>query len=531
MEFFLRCGGYAFTPVKKFCDIARKLPVVLFGLLVCLLIGTVFLFFPRNEGTLFPQQPLSAISALAELPSCHGCNLVIISVDTLRADHMGFYGYDRNTTAELDEFFRHTSAFLRASPTSDATASSHMSMFTSLFPSTHGVLSQDSSITQLSSRHRTIAEILRQQGYRTQGFHGGGYVSSDFGFDRGFDNYEYDDFVRNSSTVLSWLKRAEPGPFFLFLHTYHTHSPYLPLPQFSSYYDPEYNGRITSRAEELLAADSRIVDGSPMRSLEQYSLIHRRFWSRVDLNSPLDIRHLIALYDSTINGVSFSLAPILAALKDILGRTIVVFTSDHGEEFAEHGGFEHKQLYEEVTHVPLLFYHPRLSNHIEIEERISLVDLTPTILQMLGLGLDENFQGKPFRYVDGSEEAHPSDIYIEGLERNHLAVIADEKKLIVRLRGSASSECKRSIVDLILSGNPKDSPCLRVELYDLTQDPREDEDLSTDRESVAALIEKLRIHLISTQEHSRRYSGTANRDAVPKVSQDTLNRLKGLGYL
>jgi len=181
---------------------------------------------------------------------------------------------------------------------------------------------------------------------------------------------------------------AEDRPFFYFLHTYAIHSPYLPPePYRSQFVSPDYAGGIVSDPEAL--------GGDALR----YGEIHRAFWSRVDRSSAADRRHLLDLYDAGIRHVDDALGHLWDGLArlDAAERPIVVVLSDHGEQFGEHGGFEHHALWQEVLHVPLVIHVPSAVRTgwagRRVETPVGLVDVLPTLLELLGLPVPSHVQG------------------------------------------------------------------------------------------------------------------------------------------
>ena len=331
-------------------------------------------------------------------------NIILISIDTLRADHLSCYGYQRKTSPNLDRIASEGVRFERVISQAPKTAPSHMTMFTSLYPSLHGVhRDYDQDIFfQLSPIWQTLTEILKKAGYRTAAFTGGGQVSAGFGFERGFEIYqenmywlEWEDFL----PVLDWLNQLKDNePFFLFLHTYEVHDPYCPPEPYNKLYDPDYQGWILSDYQEL-----KKRTGKDRRS------VHNLFWGgkekgvkgdrlNLELISERDTQHFLALYDGEIRYTDEILGRFFKELekRGLLGndRTLLIITSDHGEEFREHGDFLHKRLYWETMEVPLIFYCPGIIPPGKvIKGQARLIDLAPTILDLIGIPIPEQMQG------------------------------------------------------------------------------------------------------------------------------------------
>lgn len=308
-------------------------------------------------------------------------NVVLISLDTLRADHLGCYGYARNTSPNIDRLADRSMVFLNAYTAAPATAESHMSMFTSLYPSVHKVRTtvRDKEVHVLDESIITLPRILKNHGYTTVGFHGGGHVDERYGFGRGFDTY----LTRRQEQAEGWLQRhASDNKFFLFYHTYHVHDPYMPGPPYDTMFDPDYKGKMISDRHALSSGNGK------------QGTVGQRYWKLVDKTDPADIAHLSALYDGLIAELDNELGKLLAAIDQYAPETIIIVLSDHGEAFGEHGDFLHGRHHREILQVPLIIRLPGAEHGVRVETAFSLVDLAPTILDMLSIPLMEQFQGK-----------------------------------------------------------------------------------------------------------------------------------------
>ena len=343
-----------------------------------------------------------------------GANVVLISVDTWRADHLTLYGYERETSPTLQRLATDSVVFDRAFSASPHTAPSHMSMLTGVPPLAHGIMNINTSPTvrTLPASIRTLAEMLKAHGYRTAAFTGAGNVRTDFGFPRGFDSFVQDSAVGmhgnrhrslDPTAVLKWLNdtgvRAEP--FFLFLHTYIPHAPYLPPPPYDTRYDPAYRGPIPSNRDAFFAQLDKTAD---------FGKIDALFWKHVDRKNPDDVRHLVALYDGECNAADDAVATFVRAIDEAaLGaRTIFIVTSDHGELFGEHDQFIHPgELWDELIHVPLIVRTPgTLGRGRRVGAQVSALDLVPTVLDLAGLPADPQPFGRSLApLMEGAREA------------------------------------------------------------------------------------------------------------------------------
>ncbi len=191
---------------------------------------------------------------------CGDCNIVLISVDTLRADRVGVLGYKKDTTPTLDKLAEESYVFTQAISVAPWTLPSHMSMFTGLYPSEHKMVNKviitnsgeevSANLSSISPGIKTLAELLKEKGYINAGFTGGAGLGSDFGFNRGFDVYDDEDnfagFENSLPKAINWVKSNKDNKFFLFVHGYDVHGQYVPEGGYDNrYLDFEYEGNLT----------------------------------------------------------------------------------------------------------------------------------------------------------------------------------------------------------------------------------------------------------------------------------------------
>jgi arylsulfatase A-like enzyme len=285
-------------------------------------------------------------------------NVVLVVVDTLRQDHLPTYGYARDTAPFLDSLARQGVVLDGISPaswTKPATAS----ILTGLHPVSHQAVDRQD---RLPEEAPTLAGILRSAGYRTLAASANGWVSPTFGFQQGFDEfllYERDSVrARDLNRQLLPKLQRLPEPFFLYVHYIDPHVPYAP--------EVDWRGEpLPASIRPVLPAD---LDATHVRA------------------RPADLlRRAVDLYDGEIRGADMGLAELVGVLRGrgVLGRTLLVVTADHGEEFEEHGRMSHGQtLYEEVLRVPLIFSGPGLRRGARLG-RASLLDIVPTLLDLV----------------------------------------------------------------------------------------------------------------------------------------------------
>lgn len=328
---------------------------------------------------------LSVLSACAPSGTGGGelADVVLISLDTLRADRLSCYGHERETTPFLDSFAARGVRVAQAFSPSSQTAPSHVSLFSGLHPFAHGINNVSAGSTEcfrLSPQHPTLTEALADGGYQTAIFSDGGNVLPGMGFDRGFDSLRFSlgDPRATLEAVRAWSGGLDPDlPAFLFFHTYTTHSPYLPAAGFRGRYtDPAYEGEFLRRVREL-EGRSR---------LETFS-VAARFLDPFDGMGEADIAFLSDLYDETVayaDALTERLLGVWSEARDP-ERTLTIVLSDHGEEFFEHGSLGHKRmLFRELVHVPFLATGPGLSPRV-VEAPLDLTGLFSTVVEFVGL--------------------------------------------------------------------------------------------------------------------------------------------------
>jgi hypothetical protein len=300
-------------------------------------------------------------------------NVLLISLDTLRPDHLGCYGYSKPTSPNLDRFAQRALVFANCRAQAPWTLPSHMSLFTSMLPATNGV---DNINNVLPREIPTLAQLLREEGYRTAALVNNGQMRRHWGFARGFDSwreFEVDRPEGNCENLtreaLAWLKSKEAAsPFLLFLHYYDTHDPYdAPKP---------FRERL----------------GTTLTGAQASKLCWRYRTPQHNLTDKALLADLVAAYDAEIAWLDHELGKLLDAVPP---GTLVVIFSDHGEAFEEHGWMLHgATLYEEETRVPLIIRLPEGEAKTGVvKEAVMLMDVAPTILARCGGRLPASFQG------------------------------------------------------------------------------------------------------------------------------------------
>jgi arylsulfatase A-like enzyme len=324
---------------------------------------------------------VAVLSACSRAPSAPP-SLLLISIDTLRADHLGCYGYARETSPNLDALATRSIRFANVLSTTSWTLPAHATLLTGLYPGEHGAQTDQLALPPSAP---TLATVLGARGWETFAATSHVYLGPRFGFARGWSAFDHAAAEEAAhvpvahkvvDSALRWLDgRAErQRPFFMWLHVFDPHWDYSPPSPFDTLFDPEYTGTQKGDHDSLRPYIRALADG-PIPPLA------RR-----------DLEHLIALYDGEIRFVDHELGRLLGELeaRGLLEGTLVAVTSDHGEEFMEHGSIEGHQwtLHDEVVRVPLLLKLPGDTHAgLVVDEPVSLVGVPGTLLDLLGVEL------------------------------------------------------------------------------------------------------------------------------------------------
>ena len=357
--------------------------------------------------------------AFVAWPRAPRLNVLFVTIDTLRADRIGAYGYARAQTPVLDDLARRGVRFVAAQASVPLTGPSHSTIFTGLYPPAHGV--RDNVVFNLGARHPTLATLLRKRGYRTAAFVAAYPVASSFGLGQGFDEF-HENFHEMpvpgqgaerpgnevAEEVIAWLATPSQAPFFVWVHLYDPHAPYTP---------PEPYRK---------AFEDRLYDGE------------------------------IAFADAQVGRI---LEGLKAAGRD--RDTLVVAMADHGESLGDHDEVTHAILiYESTLHIPLILAGPGVPAGRVVPDRVASVDVLPTVLRLLGAKPPHELTGRDLVPAFEGQRLEPKGIYSESLFGRLNCRWAS-------LRGWTHGDWK-----LIQGTEP--------ELYNLTEDPGEKRDRAKD---------------------------------------------------
>jgi arylsulfatase A-like enzyme/4-amino-4-deoxy-L-arabinose transferase-like glycosyltransferase len=347
-------------------------------------------------------------------------SIVLVSIDTLRPDHLGCYGYARPTSPHLDALAAAGTLFEQAYAPSSWTLPSHTSMLSGLSPFRHGAV--DASV-RIPDHVPLVAELLRARGYDTLGAVGNPFVSEHFGFRRGFARWlerrkSGTDPDGYQAEVLAEL-RGLRAPFFAFLHYNSVHHPYAPPPAYNRFAPAGSEGIRGARVGRLLHA---LEKGAPKVT-------------------PAEREMMVGLYDGEILAMDDRLGRTLGQLSRAFGdELLVVVTADHGEEFLEHGSLMHSRtLYDELLHVPLLVRGAGLPAGKRVREMVSLMDVAPTLLDWAGVPAPPGLDGRSLLPLARGTEArgagllplhtrgHDKGVELWGLRAPGAKLIVDQR--------------------------------------------------------------------------------------------------------
>jgi len=447
-------------------------------------------------------------------------DVLLVTVDSLRPDHLGCYGYDRNTTPFLDEFAEDAHRFTNAFANACMTRISFPTILASSYPSMYG------GCKRMSESRTLLAEVLDEHNYATAGFHSNLYLSADFGYNRGFDKFydsktepglgarakqavkdrlnddghlyqflgslldtaerqagirigsAYVDADEITDKALGWVESVESLelPRFLWTHYMDVHHPYLP---------PENHQQ---------AFRDDVID--ERRAIQ----LRRKMMQSPGEVTGTELEDIIDLYDGEIRFTDNQVGRLVRNVRDQWGEnTLVIVTSDHGEQFREHGGFSHTEtFYDEVIKVPLLIDDG--TGEGVYDDLTSLIDIPPTVLDYAEVSQPERFHSDSLRRVVDGQNWDRTHIIGEHVEDGELS------KVMYR-------DTRWKYIE---NGNR--------ELYDLNEDPGEIENLVEVSPAKAENMAKV------VAEHREFVDANAGETEVVEMDEEIKQRLRDLGY-
>lgn len=405
--------------------------------------------------------------------ACEKCNVILISLDTVGIAPLGMYGAKPSATPNMDAFAKKSRVYLNAYTPSPWTLPAHAAMVTGHYP---WVMRVNGTSDKIPEQYPTLAEILKDQGYQTIGITDGVFVDEAHGFNRGFDKFEVlraNFFVAKTRQmgitipkVVSAIKnRSKQKPFFLFYHTYDAHEPLLPSAQ---------SVKTLAPAATKMKADLG----------EIAELLKRTTPVSADL-----ARDLKMLYAAGVMDVDRDLAPIFQVLEQqgLLHNTIVIITSDHGQEMGEHGswalhGF---QLYDEVMRVPLIVHMPGAPAK-NLTAPVSLVDIVPSVLAWTGVKTPHKFMGQRLPEINSDKDSERAILGYSTAVKKQMTQFATTLPGVKASKAERDAAIRDPLANkpqalrrMVLVNNKKfifDVLGRKQTVFDMTKDPKEQDE-------------------------------------------------------
>ena len=482
----------------------------------------------KPSSPLFRAFTIVTAGLLAVIAACWGWtendprpNLVLVLVDTLRSDHLSVAGYPLATSPQLARLAERGTFFERFYAHSAVTRPSVATLLTSRYISGHLITNQTSA--GLSAALPFLPEILARAGYRTAAFVTNPQIHPLLGFARGFDHFErfYDQdadpmLVRPEhviklpahevfAAVRRNVEKDGRRPFFAYVHLLDPHGPYQPpAADLARFADPDYDGMITGSVKDFAR-------------LERFR------------DHPADLAHFRALYDAEVSSTDRALGELVDWLDatDQMANTHLVITADHGEEFMEHGGTGHSlELYDESVRVPLLWIGPGIPRGRRVDRLAGLVDVVPTLLDVLDIALPEvEFQGRSLRPL-WEEEPRPAGwrpaLFLEGLGEGP----AGSREPGVA-RGLVT-ETHKILATGCVVGRPG---CDSFEIFDLIDDPGEQDGRRVTADDPALSPEERQLLRLYQRQEAQALRLAPSSGLQAELPPEDLERLKSLGYV
>lgn len=480
----------------------KKLLIMLLGLVI---VSSIIFVYLSDE--------IININQNSSDYKCPNCNVILISIDSLRADHMSTYGYNRDTTPNLNSLSEKSIIFEKAYSQSPYSGPSHMTLFTSLYPSVHKIKSfqalNDPSTQSLSPSIITLPMILQKEGYTNFGRVGGASLKDSFGFENGFVDYYMNDLLWwwklkinddvdfKDSRLFNLIEDNKENKFFIFFHTFSTHYPYTS--SFEDKFSEGYESNIPSSFDELSNSEgfkdiinlsySPDLSSSPNGiDIKSYGSIIRSYFNFIDENNiDEDVNQIKNLYDSSIFYTDANLQLLFDKLEELnlMNNTIIIITSANGEEFLDHGEIGRKILYNEHLHIPLIIMLPSGISK-RVDNNVGLIDLMPTLLDILDI--DSNIENYDLqgRSLTDSFYGQLEDLPIFSKTANTVS-IRTNRYTFIKNEGSIANQVTNMI----------------DELYDISIDPYEKNNIIVgERDIVMSMKEEIK----NFEDASRQYS-------------------------
>jgi arylsulfatase A-like enzyme len=413
---------------------------------------------------------------------CPNCNVILVTIDALCADHLGLYGYSRDTSDTFERLSANSIVYGNVYAQSSWTRTSMASMLTGRYPAHHGVLTEKKE-SYLDDDFLTLPEVFKNNGYSTAGYVANANLKQEFGFSQGFDHYREGLGGWRTGAILKevveWIEPRKSQPFFIWMHLNEPHDPYTPPEGYDELYGKD--------SAELIR---------PLNTSREFMLAPPGDKElRINLTNA-DLARMVDLYDGEIKYVNDEFGVLMTKLSrmGLTDNTIIVVTADHGEEFQDHGRLFHgHSLYEELVRIPLLIYVPQVPAK-RMPGPVELIDVYPTLCDLTGLSFEGNVDG-----VSLAEKDSKNIVYSEtDFRTSSLSMVVD--------------------LDMKFIHDWKTGESI---LFDLKTDPGEKKPLSlteSEKQKYMDLIQNYRTNPYTPK-------GSA------EVSEETTKQLKELGYI
>lgn len=396
-------------------------------------------------------------------------NVILITVDGLRADHLGCCGYDGNTSPNIDNLASTGALFQQAISNGGGTPEGFPSILASALPPLH-----HDEFSEILKRSTTLPEVLRRNGYATAAFHSCPFLTRSFHYDKGFSTFV--DNMRPLGRIHEWqVRRFLSNPKSRFYELLGLFFDLLVIGGLHIANSDKINSRVVSWLKKnhqkffiwihymdthRMSTSLKVLRRFGLRPISRFGrlALHRRAKNHPNLLSEHDLQLLVEQYDASIRYVDNCIGSLLYELGGRLANTITIVTGDHGDEFGEHGNFGHRTLYDEILRIPLIINGPGISAQILVKEQVSQLDIAPTIVDLLNLGEVEGFRG---------ESLLPA---MKGKKRGEKGTI---NASIEPKKGERRLSYRTEGWKYIRTEKLESTEVIQKELYDLRNDPKE----------------------------------------------------------
>jgi len=465
-------------------------------------------------------------------------NILIVDLDTVRADHLSSYGHEQHTSPHLTALAARGVLFENSIANANESLYSHASIWTSRYASE--VARPVYQTYVVPDTAQTMAEVMKAYGYATGGFAAGGHLDGDFGHSQGFDTYTaekgFGSFWNTVPAFLSWLdKRDDAQPWFAFVHSYDAHAPYRTLPPFAHAFS---EGKPVQKTDRLLrdpmfperVKDRHYYPGRPsfFHHPKGFSILSTETYTTLEETSDIrpiplhdtDIAHLKDHYDGCIAYADMQLGVLLAALDDRgwSANTLIIVMSDHGEDLLDHSYVNHRTgLYDSIVRVPTVVAGPGFPTGKRVSEMVQALDFLPTVVRAAEGVLPAGARGRPLQDVASGDQPATELVFIEGV-MDQLSVRTATHKLIASGFPLAAPDLPKRLSVAGLVGT-------HFQLFDLAADPDEQQNLLVDPDDATrALADRLRAGLIRWRTDLGVGTAVQRRSAVDPAVAEQMRR-------